>query len=211
MGYIYKITNQINGKVYIGQTKGSITERWKEHLKCYKNPNRNKRPLYKAFSKYGLDKFSIEVIEECPNTLLTEKEIYYINCYDSYGKKGYNATKGGEGNQTLLVDGQQVIKTYQRLQNLNLVAKEFNLCRNTVKSILKQNNISIQNSYNHRKRGVVQMNLEGIVLNSFDSIKEATIMLNISINSTSHISGCCRGERKSAFGFKWKYKHDMET
>ena len=60
------------------------------------------------------------------------------------------------------------------------------------------------------KRGVVQMNLEGIVLNSFDSIKEATIMLNININSTSHISGCCGEKRKSAFGFKWKYKHDTE-
>lgn len=54
------------------------------------------------------------------------------------------------------------------------------------------------------------MNLEGIVLNSFDSIKEATIMLNININSTSHISGCCGEKRKSAFGFKWKYKHDTE-
>ena len=46
MAYIYKITNQINGKVYIGKTLSSIEERWKEHCKDYKREYCEKRPLY---------------------------------------------------------------------------------------------------------------------------------------------------------------------
>lgn len=94
MGYIYKITNLINGKMYIGQTKRSIDIRWKEHLR-----SKDDSPIHKAFRKYGIENFKIETLEECADELLNEKEIYYIKQYNSYnGHIGYNATPGGESN-----------------------------------------------------------------------------------------------------------------
>lgn len=74
MAYIYKITNIINGKVYIGQTSFSIEKRFKEHLQDSNKAHTEKRPLYDAIRKYGKDKFIIELIEETDNP--NEREIY---------------------------------------------------------------------------------------------------------------------------------------
>ena len=60
MAYIYCITNQINGKQYVGKTTQSITKRFKEHCQDYKRERNDKRPLYKAFNKYGIENFIVE-------------------------------------------------------------------------------------------------------------------------------------------------------
>lgn len=86
---VYKITNSLNGKVYIGATKRSLAERWSEHKRGGENPNA-KHKLYKDMYKYGEENFSICVLEEC-DTLeeLYEKEAYYIDKYDAI-ESGYN-------------------------------------------------------------------------------------------------------------------------
>ena len=97
---IYKITNLINGKVYIGQSI-NIYKRWKEH-KNKNNWNKKKQIIYSAFKKYGLDNFNFEIIEICNKKMLNEKERFYIKLYKSYvydkNSNGYNATLGGESN-----------------------------------------------------------------------------------------------------------------
>lgn len=67
MPYIYKITNNVNQKIYIGKTSTSIEERWKNHCKDSKAETKEKRPLYSAIRKYGIECFSIEQIEEVEN------------------------------------------------------------------------------------------------------------------------------------------------
>lgn len=99
MGYIYKIVNQINNKVYIGQTKKSIEERFKVHLK-YANRKVN-RYLYDAINAYGYENFSVEEIEQCDDCNLDEREKYWIRFYKSNEKSnGYNMTIGGGGGDT---------------------------------------------------------------------------------------------------------------
>ena len=99
MGYIYKITNKINNKVYIGQTKKTIEERFQEHLK--KAKIHTNRYLYDAMNKYGYNNFFVSKIEECDNSKLDEREIYWIAFYKSNNKKyGYNMTIGGGGGDT---------------------------------------------------------------------------------------------------------------
>ena len=92
-GMIYKITNTVNDKVYIGQTIQQLKRRWNQHC-CYSKFS--DVHLYRAMRAYGIDKFSIEPIEEnIPQDKLNEREIYYIQYYDSY-INGYNSTKGGD-------------------------------------------------------------------------------------------------------------------
>ena len=83
MGFIYKVTNNINGKVYIGQSIFQIEKRFKEHLADSKKSSRCHRPFYDAINKYGQENFSIELIEEIDNNKLNEREKYWITFYDS--------------------------------------------------------------------------------------------------------------------------------
>lgn len=93
--FIYKITNTINEKSYIGKTTKSIESRFKQHMHNSKNGNTY---LYKAIRKYGKDKFKIELIEtvENDNNLLNDREIHWIKILNPE----YNMTKGGEGGDT---------------------------------------------------------------------------------------------------------------
>ena len=101
---IYKITNTINGKVYIGQTIHSLKQRYQGHLS--RAERGDKGHLYPAMRKYGYNNFTCEIIEMIDETLpnakdiLNEREIYWINYYDSTNnKKGYNITLGGDINR----------------------------------------------------------------------------------------------------------------
>lgn len=93
---IYKITNKINNKSYIGQSV-DIEHRLKEHRNPYNWKREKSKLLYKAFQKYGLENFTFEVIEECKENQLDIKEQYWIDYYNSYSN-GYNMTTGGETN-----------------------------------------------------------------------------------------------------------------
>lgn len=76
MAYIYQITNDINGKIYIGKTEFSIEKCFKEH--CYDafRDRNEKRPLYAAMRKYGIEHFHIELLEETDDP--NEREVYWI-------------------------------------------------------------------------------------------------------------------------------------
>lgn len=91
---IYKITNLLNGKSYIGQSI-DIEQRFKQH-KNLKRLNSEDSPLHRAIKKYGLECFSFEILELCKKEELDEFERYYIEKYDTR-KKGYNLTDGGQG------------------------------------------------------------------------------------------------------------------
>lgn len=91
---IYKLTNLLDNKVYIGQSN-DVAERWKQHIKCglgIDTPQNNK--LYKAMLFSGVENFTFELLEECSRDKLNEEEIYWINFYQSQDY-GYNMTKGG--------------------------------------------------------------------------------------------------------------------
>jgi group I intron endonuclease len=93
---IYKYENKLNGKIYIGQST-NINQRYKSHL----NPSRQnlKNSLIdKAIQKYGIESFNFEILETFKNKnndKLNQREIYWIEKYNSF-KKGYNLTKGGK-------------------------------------------------------------------------------------------------------------------
>lgn len=94
-GKIYKIQNKINGLIYIGCTVSSLEKRLQEHLyRCFKTDYKSK--LYNSIKKYGVDNFTIDLVDECDLSVIYETEKKYIKQFDSYNN-GLNSTYGGEG------------------------------------------------------------------------------------------------------------------
>jgi group I intron endonuclease len=207
MASIYKITNKINGKVYIGKTELSIFARFKLHISDSKKDRCKNRPLYRAFSKYGIENFTIELLE------ITNKpevrEIFWIDFYKSYGNKGYNATKGGDGKS--YIDPASIIKLHNQNLSPRVISEITGHDRSTILKILQNNNITPvdhQGRYQTVKVYCIDLNI------TFESIQMASLYIinnfkkyktSRQTNMTSKISLCCRGLRKTAYGFAWKY------
>lgn len=102
---IYKVTNKVNGKVYIGQTIRTLEQRKWQHLDAAKNGC--KTHFYNAIRKYGEDSFVFEILDEASSVQeLNELERYYIAKFDSI-KNGYNMVDGGNNNVMFLDDVKQ--------------------------------------------------------------------------------------------------------
>ena len=100
MGYIYKITNKLNNKIYIGlTTKERPTDRFSQHRYLARHLDQEKSIsyLHRAMHQDGVENFSFEIIEEVENSNLNEREKYWIQQYQSLSPNGYNLTAGGEG------------------------------------------------------------------------------------------------------------------
>ena len=107
---IYKIENLINGKIYIGQSR-NIEKRWTAHRTRPFNQNSNQydSPLYRSIRKYRLENFSFVVLEETLIEDLDDREIYWIEYYESNNKeKGYNLTDGGNSATSTILTRKQV-------------------------------------------------------------------------------------------------------
>lgn len=141
-GIIYKITNKVNGKSYIGQTRYTIEFRWRQHI--HKKDNTY---FHNAIKKYGVDNFIVEKLEECNIEDLNEREIYYIAKYNTF-KDGYNSTIGGDGNRTLLLDDkyEEISALYLSGFSSNKIATLYKVDKASIVKILKQLGIKIRNN-----------------------------------------------------------------
>lgn len=105
-GYVYKIYNDINDKLYIGVST-SPDLRFEKHKKSAESGSDTH--LYRAMRKYGIDKFHMEIIEKVLRDDMYSREIYWINHYDS-NYNGYNSTRGGEGGNTFTSKTEEEMK-----------------------------------------------------------------------------------------------------
>lgn len=208
MAYIYKITNTVNKKVYIGKTeKINPIDRWSEHKNDMLKETVEVRPLYRAMKKYGVDNFVFEVVEKTDEP--EKREIELIEEYNSYigfyQSNGYNATLGGDGRK--YIDEEKVISLYlENLKNsITLVAKELDISSDTVSAILKRNGIEIKETKTFLSKKILQIDKEtNEIIQLFNSGHEAARFLGDE-RKRQHIEEVCKGIRKSAYGFKWKY------
>lgn len=213
MSYIYKITNSINGKSYIGATKKTIQNRWQNHLNDSKKERFQNRPLYIAMNKYGVDKFTIDVVEECEDdSLLFEREIFWIDYYDTF-RNGYNATYGGSGKS--VIDYGLVYETYKNLNNnCKKTAEQLHIDEGWASLIIRA--LSGKEKLERPKIGRKRVNmysLDNKYIKSFSSTRDAArfIISEKGLNPENeggycaHIVHVCNGKRKTMGGFKWAY------
>lgn len=149
LGYIYKITNKINKKSYVGLTTQNIETRYKQHLYLLENNKHHSTKLQKDFNIYGKENFlfnfnlyEVDNIEE-----LAELEKEEIENSQSY-TNGYNMTLGGECGKSTIPEKNKVLiyhlcKNYKGI--FHKLSYYFNLDRTTIKSIANSSNLEIKN------------------------------------------------------------------
>ena len=203
---IYKITNRINGKVYIGQTIKSLKVRWSQHC----TPNSNCRFLHNAIIKHGAINFTIEQIDvACSREELDQKEVYWIKYYDSMNQeKGYNLTSGGEHPIVSEQSIQRRVKSREgRFTGKNATMYGKHHSENTRKRMSEKYK-GVGNPFYGKKHSIewkqkkykrVKCIETGEV---FESIKSAGTRYDL---DSSSISKCCRGKYKTIGGFHWRY------
>lgn len=227
---IYKITNKINNKVYIGQSI-DIEKRWRAHI--YRSTKEEYQEyLYQAIRKYGINKFDFSIIEECSSDQLDEREQYWIEYYDSY-KNGYNMTIGGNGNRENCEKANEKRKVavlayqldgtfYKEFESISLASRETGVHIFVIEQCLNGNNQRGGNyqwkkkednfeekisSYQKRIKStavkIEQYDLNNNLLNTFNSILEASKITGVSRRSIMRV---CNGEQNSTKGYIWKRK-----
>ena len=209
LGYIYIIKNDKNNKVYIGKTTKTIEQRFKEHLKDYKKRKEEQRPLYNAMKYYGVEHFWIEELEKTNIENLEDREIYWINYYNSY-KSGYNATIGGDGK--ILYDYNEIIELYKYGFLQKEIAEKIGCSIDTVKKVLSSNDIKGQKNYHKKMMHPISAEKEGKSWEFNSQMEAANWLIENKITTSKDPDNVCgsigralRGKRGPYLGFTWKY------
>lgn len=208
-GIIYKITNKINNKIYIGITTRTLETRWKEHLR------HSSQKIDIAINEFGKENFIIEQIEECSNEMLDEREQFWISYYNSFND-GYNLTSGGRDNKVIFKPNkiEEVLILWNNGYGQKGITELTGLNVETVRNYLLKNGITKEDIRKRqgqliaksKAKFVNQYDLNGNFIKTWKSIAEAARAFNA--KTGSNITSVCKGERKSAYGYKWKYTNE---
>lgn len=202
---IYKATNRVNGKIYIGQTVRPLRVRIKEHAR------HKETPFDRAIQKHGIENFVFEVIDRA-NSIeeLNQKEIYWIEHFKSFGRNGYNACIGGEntiGYQHTEEAKAKMSETKSRMYlgaNNPFYGKHHSEATRAKFSKIRKGRALSDEWKKHISEGsAAKVKVRNIETGEiFNSIKEAAEKYKI---IPTHITRVCRGRRNKTGGYHWEY------
>ena len=212
MAIIYKITNLINNKVYIGETIRSLNKRWSEHIHESFTPGHGYNyHLHCAIRKYGIKNFIIEIIDNCPDEQRFKLESEYIKQYESTNpEKGYNAVIEGSG--CTLISTDAILEAWKEGLTISDTAKLLGVHKSTISKRLHANGITdeeIQKRFGQSVQDrcgfpVLQYDLQGNFIKEWPSASEC----GRNGYSQTMVSNVCRQVQFTAHNYLWKYKHD---
>lgn len=207
---VYKLTNKLNNKVYIGITSKGIAARLKDHF--YSAEHNSPFKIHRALHKYGKDGFTKEIIDFCNSwDELVEKEKYYIKLYKSNQDEfGYNLTEGGDGTFGRIVTEETKDKIRQKALGREVTEETRKKLSETGK-IKTEAREAYRNSGNigsNRRKPILQYTKEGIFIKEFDGVNIASV--NTGISATTIITAL---KHKNIVGSKknpyiWVYKEE---
>lgn len=158
---IYKITNTINGKIYIGQTKNTFHRRYDSKLHWWKSKNINDY-LKRSINKYGHENFSVEILHEKVESFdkLDELEIQYIKEFDCLFPNGYNFASGGQKRNMPLFDNatRDKLSLQNRTKNFQ---RKFYLKNHKTEEILEFINMKRFSEENNLSDGLLNHVIQG--------------------------------------------------
>ena len=152
--------------------------------------------------------FKVEIIEECANKDLNNRESYWIKTMQSHQSfgHGYNLTWGGNG--VIKYSDEQILSLWDKgltpLEISEKIGINYNCLLKRLRVLRPE---EAKNRYfNTRKTPILQYSLDGVLLKEYSSITEASNQLKI---DSGVITRCCKKERTCACGYLWKYKTDL--
>jgi group I intron endonuclease len=210
---IYKITNKINGKIYIGQTTQSLRDRKNNHVADSKR-NRKGRvasKISRAIQKYGITNFLFEEI--CTTNSIDELnnlECYYIGIYNSTNDKiGYNLLNGGHQNGRHSEESKIKMSISSKKVADSVKGNHWNAGRIPTPEKTKKASYKLQSEDNPNAVAVIQLDKNGSFIKRHYSQAEAA--RSIGIDNSGNICLCCSGSLKTAYGFKWMYEENYNN
>lgn len=221
MGWIYLISNKVNGKCYVGQTRQkNPNRRWNQHR------NDSRGILKKAIEKHGISNFEFEILYEALNENLNEAEKKEIRERNTIAPSGYNLQDGGRCYDVhpLTREKQRALwgpthplwnqrHTEETKKKISVATQGENNPMYGKKHTPEVLQILSKNNHMNGKKGALApiskkvnaYSMDGEFLQTFDCIKEASESIGRSI---SGIVNCTGGRSKSCGGFMWKYNKD---
>ena len=206
MGFIYKIWNEVNDNLYIGQTIRPLGSRWSQHKQNAKDQNSH---LYLAMRKYGIENFHIELIEEVANDQLNDREKYWISYYNTYFD-GYNSTLGGDGSLEQLVTIQEIEGLWQQGYGISEIAEILGVSRMVIRDRIYTSSLYSEEEAQSRgrkkllskkRKGIIQKTLDGSFIAYYESGVQAEEKTGINRKAISW--ALRRGGTSN--GYIWEY------
>lgn len=232
-GYIYCITNNVNSKIYIGQTRTSIKERYASHIRCSRGRTGDNTLLYLAMRKYGVDNFSIDIVEcvfadstETLRQLLNEREIFYIKEKQSLKPNGYNMTIGGdrppEHESTVVVKVSEYGDVLDVYRSISEAARKNCIPKSNIRHALRSDSHYGSGYYWYIKDNTLDVKVGDNIGKQIRTDIKAVYCFDLngrfikeykSISDATHdievshtkVSDVCNGNRQSAGGYLWSY------
>jgi group I intron endonuclease len=204
-GVIYKLTNKINGRIYIGQTTKRLKERWWNHVKFAhrKDMEDQKSKLHEDINKYGKDGFEMEILCEC-----YDKKT--LDIIETYLIKRYKAIMGDECyNRRLGIHLSEEAKA--KISKAKMGQPAWNKGKKCKNLSGKNNGMYGKFGKQRTSKPVICKDLEGNVVKTFVSLGAATAWaksLGFEKASSSAMSAVCRGLRKVLYGYNWEYAEE---
>lgn len=191
---VYKITNTVNGKVYVGSAY-VLKKRKSDHFTQLKRNIHGNKHLQSAYNKYGVDAFQFEVLEKCSKDDVLEREDYWMGHYDSRNRKrGYNMKMASNKKGYRHTDeAKEKIRTSMKTR---FFSKEH---RGRISESLMGEKHPQYGKPAINRKTVLQYTLSGQYIGEFDSIRDAESQV------TTGISACCRGVLTFAGDYIWMF------
>lgn len=192
-GIIYKVTNKVNGKIYIGQTIRNISERMGEHIRHHDTY------FDVAIDKYGIDSFDVSIIDFSSDTdELNKKERHWIAFFNSLAPNGYNLCEGGGVTNGFHHKEESKQKMSASKNGIYMGENNPFYGKHHSKEQTEKWSKTRKYSGTWTARKVICIETGEV----FDCMQRAADKYNL---KATHIGRVCRGVRKTTGGFHWKY------
>jgi len=187
---VYKITNLLNNHCYIGSSS-NINNRWYTHKTRLKHNNNLNLHLKNAINKYGFENFKFEILATCPKKYLLKLEQWFIDNL----KPEYNIRKIAQSNLGITLTKDWKNKISNSLKGIKRDDSFKEKCSNSKKGM--------KNTWGKDlfSKKVACYDKDGNLVKIYTS----TVDASINGYSSSHISNCCNGKRKTHKNLIWKY------
>lgn len=196
---VYRIVNNLNCKIYIGSSI-HVNKRLDEHKNTLNNNCHHNRHLQRAWNKYGEENFSFEIVEilDSDVDILRQREQYWMDYYKSYDLNvGYNISHSSIGHSGHTISEEAKGKIRQKTTGeLNHFYGKHHTEESKKK--MSENHADVSGGNHPRATPVLCIELDA----KFDCTRDVERQLGI---NHAHISACCKGQRKTAGGYHWRY------